>query len=87
VRPIPAPPKQNWHVDFAVFVVIAVFILLGFLLFGCAATPSPAGAQLQSSIGSASTSNQAAQRYNDVARTKAERIDAKAGVVIKYWGK
>jgi len=61
-------------------------LLVAWLLFGCSAVPSTAGVELQSSIDSASTANQTAQRYNDSARTKAQRIDDKTIVIQKYWG-
>jgi hypothetical protein len=46
---------------------------------------APSSAATQGSITSARASNQEAQRYNDVARSDAERIDAKASVIKKYW--
>ena len=56
------------------------FILLGLLLFGCAQAPlvSPSTAPVRGQI-------EKAQRFNDLARDRASRIDAKAGVIDKYW--
>jgi hypothetical protein len=59
------------------------------MLGGCAGTskhivaPSTVGSN--KAIAGASESNRNAQRQNDIARGTAERIEAKAAVVRKYW--
>ncbi len=59
------------------------------LMTGCvqkhAHVAAPQTAAVQGSINKARESNAAAQRYNDVAGTDAQRIDAKADVIRKYW--
>lgn len=68
-----------------------VFIGAGaaLLIQGCASTsqhviaPSTAGSN--QAIAGARESNRNAQRYNDLNRTTAERIEAKGNVVKKYW--
>jgi hypothetical protein len=60
--------------------ILLGFILLGLLLFGCAQPPlvAPSTAAVRGQI-------ERAQRFNDLARDRAGRIDAKAGVIDKYW--
>lgn len=57
---------------------------------GCASTSSkhvvaPSTAGSNQAIGRAQGSNANAQRYNDINRTTAQRIEAKGNVVKKYW--
>ena len=56
---------------------------------GCAVTPkhvvAPSTSGSNRAISGARQSNQNAQRYNDVARSQAELIEAKGNVVKKYW--
>lgn len=72
------------------------YLLLVLLLLGCAQKQltAPSGAGTASAIGRTGMSVQDAKRFNDVAvihnanaRTRVERIEAKAGVVERYWGK
>jgi flavin-dependent dehydrogenase len=75
--------------------ILAAKIIFGSLLLtGCAAhsvtAPSTAGVQgavnsANGNVTAAAAANKNAQRYNDLARTGASRIDAKAGVIEKYW--
>lgn len=46
---------------------------------------APSTAAVQGGIDNAQTSNQQAQRYNDVARGISGRIEAKTQVIIKNW--
>ena len=70
---------------------ILLFIGTGaaLMLGGCAGTTkhvvAPSTAASNRAISGASESNRNAQRYNDINRTTAERIEAKGNVVKKYW--
>lgn len=66
------------------------------LLVGCAhqALVTPSGVGVSSAVGRTQTNVSQAQKYNDVAvvhnanaQTAVQRIDAKAAVIEKYWGK
>lgn len=71
-------------------------LILAAGLIGCAhqQLSTPSGTGVTSAVGRTQVSVEQAKRYNDVAvihnanaRTRVERIEAKAGVVEKYWGK
>ncbi len=73
---------------------VCVFIIGGAALVsgGCASSSSkhviaPSTVGSNRAIAGARQSNQNAQKFNDLSRTDAERIEAKAAVVRKYWGK
>ena len=74
---------------FAVLFIVGGAV--GSVFSGCASTPkhviAPSTVASNRAIAGARQSNQNAQRFNDVSRTDAERIEAKAMVVRKYWGK
>ena len=66
------------------------------MLVSCAKTPmtAPSGTGVNSGIGRVGTNVSDAKHYNDLAvthnknaMTKVERIEAKAEVIQKYWGK
>ena len=66
------------------------------LIVGCAHQQllTPSGAGVASAVGRTQTSVEQAKKYNDVAvihnanaRSRVDRIDAKAAVIEKYWGK
>lgn len=80
---------KHWRVKF-------VLALLAAGITGCAheQLSTPSGAGVSGGIGRTSTSVTQAQRYNDVAvihnanaATRVQRIEAKAAVIEKYWGK
>lgn len=65
-------------------------------LYGCAQHPmiAPSGAGVQSGLGRVGTNVSSARRYNDLAvihnsnaMTKVQRIEAKAQILQRYWGK
>lgn len=65
-------------------------------LLGCAhqQISAPSGAGVSSAVGRTQISVEQAKRYNDVAvvhnanaQTRVQRIEAKAEVIQKYWGK
>jgi len=64
-------------------------LLLLILCSGCAQKPlvAPSTAKSQAAIGNARIANAKASRYNDINMTTGQRIEAKAAVIQKYWGK
>jgi len=86
---------NRFHSAFVTSVRHCCWVFIGagaaLLIQGCASTPqhviAPSTAGSNQAIAGARQSNRNAQRYNDLNRTTAERIEAKAIVVRKYWGK
>jgi hypothetical protein len=73
-----------------------LLLLAAVLVLGCAhqQLSAPSGVGVSSAVGRTQMSVEQAKRYNDVAvihnagaRTRVERIEAKAEVIQKYWGK
>lgn len=73
--------------EIAAIVVAALFIFLGWLLFGCAHQPvtAPSTAGVQGSITGAQKYNDIAVTHNAAAQTRVQRIEAKAAVLQRYW--
>lgn len=78
------------------FVKITWLLLFAVGAIGCAHQQlnAPSGVGVSSAVGRTQMSVEQAKRYNDVAvihnanaKTRVERIEAKAGVIEKYWGK
>jgi hypothetical protein len=67
-------------------IALSVLVIAGVLLSGCAQRVSgPSAAAVQASVTAANRYNDVAVISNARARTKAERIEAKAAVIDKYW--
>jgi hypothetical protein len=70
---------------------VAMIKLVAALTYGCVHThphvSAPSSAEVSGHVGTAASANTQAQRYNDVARVISGRIDAKAGVLERYWPK
>ncbi len=73
---------QSWRIDFAIFVIVALFILLGFALFGCAAQTRYVGTPSTEPV---KTSIENAQAANEQARSRVQRIEDKTIVIDRYW--
>lgn len=75
---------QPRHVALILF---ALYVLLS--LCGCQQKKlvAPSTSKVAAHVGTAQRANEQAQRYNDVNMTTAQRIDAKAEVIQRYWGK
>lgn len=72
------------------------YLPLVLLLLGCAQKPltTPSSMGTSSAIGRTAMSVEDAKRFNDVAivhnanaRTRVKRIEAKAGIIERFWGK
>ncbi len=70
-------------------VAAAFALLLIWQCSGCvhahAHVAAPSTSAVSANVGAAASANRNAQRYNDIATGIAGRIDAKAGVIQKFW--